>query len=181
MKKLLVPLMISLCLLCGCADKGEESFEQFTTQLREKENISFTADVRAEYADKTAEFCLKYTQTGDSACITVVEPEIIAGISARVREGSLQLEYDGAILDIGQLADSDLSPMSALPLITDALKNAYIDLAWTEDDMIAARLMPDDDTVVTVWLSGELVPQSAQISYKEKTVVFAEISQWEAS
>ena len=181
MKKLLVPLMISLCLLCGCADKGEQSFEQFTTQLRETENISFTAAVRAEYADKTAEFTLKYTQTGEMARVTVVEPEIIAGISACVKEGSLQLEYDGAILDIGQLTDSDLSPMSALPLITDALKNAYVDIAWTEDDMIAARLMPDDDTVVTVRLNSELVPQSAEISYKEKTVVFAEISQWEAS
>ena len=30
-------------------------------------------------------------------------------------------------------------------------------------------------------LNGELIPQSAEISYKEKTVVFAEISQWEAS
>ena len=47
--------------------------------------------------------------------------------------------------------------------------------------MIAARLVPSDDMLVTLWLSSELVPLNAEISYKEQTVIFIEINDWEVN
>ena len=59
------------------------------------------------------------------------------------------------------------------------MSDAHIDITWREDDMIAARLVPSEDMNVTLWLSDELVPLNAEISYKEQTVIFIEISDWE--
>lgn len=181
MIKKLLPLMISLVLLCGCADTGEESFNQFVQSVSEAAAISFTADVRAEYSDKTAEFTLRYAQTAESAEVEITEPEAVAGIKARVAGDDLCLEYDGAILDIGSFGDTELSPMSALPLLLRSVSGAHIDITWREDDMIAARLVPSDDMLVTLWLSSELVPLNAEISYKEQTVIFIEINDWKIS
>lgn len=181
MRKLLLPLMISLVVLCGCADNGEESFIRFMQQVGSADELSFDAVVRAEYSDKTAEFKLGYTQDESGAVVEIIEPEIVAGIKARVSDDAMQLEYDGAILDIGAIADSDLSPMTALPLLARAMRDGHIDIVWTEDDMLAARLVPSDDFTVTLWLSPELTPLNAEITYKEKTVIFVEISDWKVS
>ena len=71
--------------------------------------------------------------------------------------------------------------MSALPLLVRSMTDAHIDITWREDDMIAARLVPSDDMLVTLWLSSELVPLNAEISYKEQTVIFIEINDWEVN
>ena len=181
MKKLLLPLMISLTLLCGCADTAQERFISFMESVNECSRISFTADVRAEYSDKTAEFTLTYSQDGDDAVVEVIKPDIIAGIKARVNKDGAAVEYDGAVLDIGSLTDEGLSPVSALPLLASAIKNSHIELSWTESDMLAARLIPNDDTTVTLWLDGEQKPVSAELGYKEKTLVFITIHDWEMS
>ena len=177
MIKKLLPLMISLVLLCGCADTGEESFDQFARSVAESDSVCFSA----EYSDKTAEFTLRYVQRPESAEVEITEPETVAGTKARVTGDALSLEYDGAILDIGSFGDTELSPMSALPLLVRSMTDAHIDITWREDDMIAARLVPSDDMLVTLWLSSELVPLNAEISYKEQTVIFIEINDWEVN
>ncbi len=179
MSRKLLPLMISLVLLCGCADTGEDSFNEFVQTVSSAQELCFDADVRAEYSEKTAEFTLHYAQDAESAEVEILEPEIVAGIKARVAGDVLSLEYDGAMLDIGSFGDTELSPMSALPLLAKSLTDAHVELTWREDDMIAARLVPNDDMLVTLWLDSALVPLSAEISYKEQTVIFIEISNWE--
>lgn len=47
--------------------------------------------------------------------------------------------------------------------------------------MLAARIIPADDYVVTLWIDSSLTPRSAEISYKENTVVLVEISDWSVS
>ena len=181
MFKKMLPLMISLVLLCGCADTGEESFDQFARSVAGSDCVSFSADVRAEYSDKTAEFTLSYAQGAESAEVEITKPETVAGIKAHVTGDALSLEYDGAILDIGSFGDTELSPMSALPLLVRSMTDAHVDITWREDDMIAARLVPSDDMLVTLWLSNDLVPLNAEISYKEQTVIFIEINDWEVN
>ena len=145
------------------------------------ENISFSAHVSAQYDEKTAEFTLAYEQTNDASSISVVEPELLSGIKANLSGESLSLEYDGAMLDIGTLDDAELSPMSALPLIVRAMRDGHLEISWVEGDMVAARVIPSDDYVVTLWIDSGLTPRSAEISYKENMVVSAEISDWAVS
>ena len=103
MRKLILPLMISLVILCGCSDNGEESFLKFMQQVYTADQVSFNAVVRAEYSDKTAAFKLGYLQDENGAVVEILEPELVAGIKARVSKDSTQLEYENVILDIGTL------------------------------------------------------------------------------
>ncbi len=176
--KRVLPFILCLFLLCGCADDGRAQLAQFVSIVSSSENISFTADVSAQYDDKTAKFTLSYAQTKDGASVSVVQPELLSGIKAHLSGDELSLEYDGARLDIGALDDAELSPMSSLPLIVRAMRDGHTEISWVEGDMIAARLVPSDDYVVTLWIDSSLTPRSAEISYKEHTVVMAEISDW---
>ena len=179
--KRVLPFVLCLILLCGCADDGKSQFLEFVNVVSSAENISFSAKVSAQYSDKTAQFTLGYEQTADGASVSVIEPEMLRGIKANVTGKNLSLEYDGAMLDIGTLDDAVLSPMSSLPLIVQAMRNGHLEISWVEDDMLAARIIPADDYVVTLWSDSSLTPRSAEISYKENTVVLVEISDWSVS
>lgn len=180
MKKLLLLLMISVTLtMTACGGNAEDEFAGFCAEVEQAQSIAFTANLRAEYADKTASFKLAYTQNDEGIKVTVIEPETISGISARVKDDSARLEYDGVILDIGSLDANGLSPMSALPVAIMAFRNAHIDSVWEEDGMTAAQLVVSDDTSVTVWLDGELTPCNAEISSGGKALVFIEFCDWE--
>lgn len=177
MKKLL-PLLLSLVLLCACADTGREQYIRFSQTVAEAESISFTANVQAEYSDKTSQFTLSYSKTADGESIEVIKPDDLAGIKANTDGASLSLEYDGAMLDVGTLADAQLSPMSALPLIVRAICTGQPDISWVEGDLTATCIIPDDDITVTLWIDEDLVPKTAEICCNERTVIFAEISDW---
>lgn len=179
-KTLTLVLTISLLLtLCACSGNEKESFEDFCGKANDAESICFTASLRAEYSDKTAIFKLGYTQNEDGIRVTVLEPEIISGISAHVSDDGARLEYDGAILDIGTLSQSGLCPMSALPITVMAMKTAYVDSVWTEDTLTVAKLIPSDDTEIILWLDDEQTPCNAEIVCDGNSVVFIEFSDWE--
>ena len=180
-RKISALLMITALLLCGCGENEELAFESFRAELAGAEELCFTADVQAEYEDKTASFKLEFSMKGDEYAVKILEPEIVAGISAHIKSGETHLEYDGVILDIGVLNDRGLCPMSALPYLADAMKDAYAEMAWTEDELLTVRLVPADDMSVTLWINEDNEPVNAEISYKEKTVVFIEIDNWEIS
>lgn len=181
MKKLL-PLLLMILLmtmLCACKDEGTESAELFRLDAEAAKEICFTAKLRAEYTDKTAEFELAYLQNEDGVKVTVQKPEIISGISAHINEGDTELRYDGAILDIGTLASNGLCPMSALPITVMAMKGAHISAVWQEGDMTVMQLIPSDDTEITLWLDKELRPCNAEIVCDGNSVVFIEFFDWE--
>ena len=179
-KALLLPIMLCILLvLSACGGNAEDEFGSFCAELEQAQSIGFTAKLRAEYEDKTANFKLAYTQNAEGIKVTIIEPETISGISARVKDDSARLEYDGVILDIGSLDANGLCPMSALPVTVMALRNAHVDSVWEENGMTAARLIVSDDTSVTVWLDGEMIPCSAEISSGWNAVVFIEFCDWE--
>lgn len=181
MKRNITILLAVMCLfLCGCGENEAAAFESFRSELQNADAISFTADVRAEYEDKTAEFELAFAMADDEYTVEILEPSSVAGMKAHVKSGETHLDYDGAILDIGRLTDRGLCPMSALPYLMDAIKDAYADLAWTEDGLLTVSLVPSDDMRITLWID-ENEPQNAEITYNEKTVVFIEIDDWEIS
>lgn len=179
MRKYLIPLVLSLTLLCGCSRGAEESFARFIGTVAAAEDLSFTAEVRAEYDDRTLSFKLGYEQDAEGAVIEVVEPELIAGIKARVKSDAVTLEYDGALLDLGSLTGDGISPLSSLPLLIETLHGSHIEMTWEENGLLAARLIPRDGIAVTLYITDELIPVSAEISSGEKTVVFINISDWE--
>ena len=167
-------LMITLALLSGCGMK-DTAIKNFQGTLSQSQNVSFTADIRAEYDDKTEAYTLNFAKDADGAVIEVVKPELIAGIKAHVGADSSSLEYDGEELDTGPLADNGLTPVSALPELSTALSGGHIDMVWKEGSATVAKITPEDGLTVTVWFNENMTPFHAELQSTGKVLVYCDI------
>ncbi len=86
-----------------------------------------TVYMTADYCQRVYEYTLTVSwQKGGETLLTVVKPENIAGITARIENGSSYLEFDGASLETGLLSAEGLSPMEAVPAILEYIFSGYI-------------------------------------------------------
>ena len=182
MKKLCLSFGLCLCLfMSGCgAREFTRARDTVAERLAGAECLSFTANLRAEYEHKTARFTLSYYEDSDGGKVTVLAPQLIAGVTARIEPGSTSLEYDGVCLGTGELDDFGLSPMSALPMLVQALREGGMNTGWSEGGFTALELQSCDELVCTVWFDGEaMTPQQAELASDGRVKVFVEISDWQ--
>ena len=181
MKKLL--LLGALCLallLGGCGgSRAAERREGLAAALNARQDLQFTAALRAEYPDKTVRFRLRYTQDANGCAVTVLEPEEIAGISLAFRADGSQLRFEDLRLDTGPLDRYGLSPVSALPALVDALRSGHLERHWNEGELEVWELAVSDSLRVQVWLDASLVPQRAELISEDRVAVFCEIADWQ--
>lgn len=179
MRKLLPLILLSALILTGCGENALESrYESFARELGEREDLSFTAELRCEYPDRSVRFALAYQETKEGETVTVLSPENIAGIRALRREGGTSLEFEGLILDTGDLDPYGLSPMNALPLLTDSLRRGHPDSLWTEGEDTLLSLVRDDHLTVRVRFDRDMRPVQAELYSDDRLTVFCEISDW---
>lgn len=180
MKRCIVILLCAALLLSGCGKRrGESDFRDFSERLNAAGSLSFTAQVRAEYEHKTARFTLAYEEDGDGGRVTVVAPELIRGVTARVSPGSSTLEYDTVVLDTGSLDAFGLSPLSSLPAMLRAMRMGHLDSVWEEDGKTVVLLEPDDNLRCSVWFTKkEMRPLRAELITDGRVTVYVEISDW---
>ena len=179
MKKTLICFSLLFCLLLtGCANPARDRFDAFSQELSQRDSLSFTADLTAAYPDRSAEFSLRYELDDGVQRVTVLSPQRISGITARMEESSTALEYDGLILDTGNLDAYGLTPMSALPRLADALRKGHADAFWTEDGMDAVEILVDDGCAVRVWFDDAFVPHRAELVSDGVVTVSIEIQNW---
>lgn len=124
--------MMTLCLLLSaCARSGGKGAEELALAIR-AEYIGMNAcagqmEVTADYGERAYEYTMDFTYEKDGELVlTVVEPENIKGITARVSENSTALEFDGTRLETGPLSDEGLSPIDALPALLDYVREGCI-------------------------------------------------------
>lgn len=165
-KKLLIGLLCLMLSGCGKQDPAQEALE-FRTALMEMGGCSFSAQVRAEDGEQVYEFTLRCVWENGTAQLEVLEPESIAGIRATVAAGSTSLEFDGAVLDFGNLAGGQLSPVAAPWLLVCCWQNEYI--AWSGADGQQRRVTylrgyEDEELTVDTWFS-EQIPVYAELSW----------------
>ena len=176
MKKLCLPLVLILSLfLGGCTNKNEALFRDFSSELRERNDLCLTAEVRAEFDDTSCSFTLRCSEDGEGGCtVEVLEPELIRGVKARMSAGGTKLVYEDVSVDTGG-GDAALSPMGALPLLLRALREGALDSAWTEKGCCAVSLRPDDGVELTVLFDADMKPDYAEVVKDGKGVLFVEI------
>ena len=184
MKRLLLPLLLSICLLLpGCGkNRAESEFEAFVGRLNAVQELRFTAKVRAEYEHKTARFALAYEENAEGGRVTVLAPELIHGVSARFAPGGTTLEYDSVVLDTGSLDSFGLTPMSALPVLLHALRVGHAESIWEEEGQTVVQLAPDDRLLCTVWFDPDpLRPTRAELVTDGRVTLVAELADWQPS
>lgn len=180
MKRLCLPALLAVCLLlAGCANSAKKQYEQFSAGLSGRSSLSFTAQLSAEYTDRTVDFTLQYEQNEGGSTVTVVAPALISGVRARFSAGGSAIEYDGIVVDTGELDACGLTPMSALPLLVEALKNGHAESFWSEDGKSVVQLvLSDSRSAVVRFDSGSMTPVSAELVSDGRVTVRCEIENW---
>lgn len=178
-------LMIGALLLGGCADtdKTEERLAQARAEIAAAESVSFLARVSVELEESVFDCVLQVERREDETVVQAVEPEIIAGLSARMGPEDTAIEYDGMILSIGDALSGEISPMGTMPLILDALESGYVSMVWQEQQgqrsLTAAQCFVSDAEYLKIWFdSGTLTPVQAELVSGGRVVVKCSIEQF---
>ena len=161
----LFALTIPLLLLSGCLGGGEGQKTLDLALTIRGEYLAMTqcaarAELTADYGQRIYDYTLDVAGTAEELTLTVTEPDLIAGITARVKPGESFLVYDDLVLETGPLTDAGLSPMSAIPAMLEQLRGGYL-MAWSLEDGILRITCgdpggtPDTGTVYDLWLDTE--------------------------
>ena len=174
------PLLLVLCLLLsGCGkNAAAERYAPFSEALAARGDLSFAAELRAEYPDRTVSFTLAYEDDEPGCRVTVLAPESIRGVCAHLNGSESALGYDSVVLDTGALDRYGLSPCSALPRLAEALRDGHLESAWEEDGQTVWELTSDDTLRVQVRLNEELIPVHAELISDGRVRVFCDIIEW---
>lgn len=133
-KRMGCALMMTLCLLlsaCGVSGDGGNDADELALEIR-AEYLAMTGctaqmELTADYGERVYDYTLDlaYEKDGETT-MTVVAPEEVAGVMARISGETTSLEYDGVSLETGPLDLSGLSPVSAPPLLLRGAMEAFI-------------------------------------------------------
>lgn len=176
MRRALWILLLPTLLLSGCANSAETGFERFRSLL--PGTVHVTAELRCEYDERSASFTLRCDETDGGTVVTVLAPQEIAGVSAKLGAGLSQLSCDGVTLDCGDLNDFGLSPVTALPTLLRALREGHAESYWTEGGCTLCDLTLDDHVSAEVTLSETLSPIAAELRSDGRVRVFLTFVDW---
>lgn len=131
-------LMTGLLLLSACGAEGGVSPEEELALTIRGEYLAMAGctaqlSVTADYGQRVYEFDMDAAVTGEETVLTLTAPDTVAGIAARVTGETGALEYDGLILDTGELGPDGLSPMSAFPALLTAAKSGFLTACAMEE------------------------------------------------
>lgn len=134
MRRTLSCVLMMTLLLTACqatSGGGEMSPDNLAAQIR-AEYLNVTGwqsqvALRVDYGERVYDFTLDASWQKDGESVfTVVEPELIAGITARLSKDGGVLEYDGMSLSTGPISDGGMEPLEAVPFLMDELTQGYM-------------------------------------------------------
>lgn len=173
--------MLTLC-ACAASETGMERFESMRQSVVDRE-LSFSADITADQGRTVENFSVDCLRADREYLITITSPELIRGISARTDNGGTGIEFDGVILDIGNLNSDGLTPVSAVPTIITAMEKGHLENFWKESsdsgEVYAALLNVSGDVDVILYMDAETMsPIGAEIRNDLITVLRCSFSGW---
>lgn len=130
-------LTISLLLTgCGRTEKGNSPMD-LALAIRQDylaaDGCDAVLEVTADHGQRVHTFGVEVTVCGKETNLTVIEPEEVAGIRARLDGDQAGLGFDDVILDTGLLDDSGLTVLGALPTLLEAARSGWIDSCVREE------------------------------------------------
>ena len=143
---------------------------------------SFTAEVTADYGDRTYTFTMGCTANSDGHLDFIVnEPESISGIAGNIAHDGGELTFDDTALAFPLLADGEVSPVSAPWLMIMALRGGYMVAAGMDGHRLRLTLRDSyeaDALQVDVWLNGDDTPEYAEILWQGRRVLSVEVREF---
>ena len=128
MKKLAALLLSALFLLPLTACRTKETASRAeTVQERYAALTSYTAAAAVELADEeeNVRYTLRFDADAEETKVTVLAPELLAGVTAHLAADTLKLEYDGLVLDAGG-TPGGVSAVTCVPLALRAAGEGWL-------------------------------------------------------
>lgn len=138
----LLPIFALFILLSGCKG-GKDAYalaNEVKNYYNEASEPALTARVIADYGDRLSEFTLSLE--GDE--ITILAPDEVSGIKARLSGGGVSLVYSGAEVFSGAVTGSGLSPVAALPFMLDCFRSGTVASAWLDGEKLTVDYYVSD-------------------------------------
>lgn len=173
--KLMCVLMILAVLATGCtpgAADGGNVADRIREHYAALTEADYRATLRTDFGDRVLDFTVEYAQKPDGGHMKVTAPEIIAGIEANLAPNGVTLQYDGAVLELGALPGTGLSPMESLPFIIGQWAKGYVTQTGSEKRAGRTLLM------LTTRVTQGSIPLDTATWFDEETLkpVNAELS-----
>lgn len=175
MKRLLTVIVV-LLFLPGCG--SENDCLQKGLALRERllsNSCSFTAEITADYGDKTYSFSMGCTADANGDLKFIVRsPESISGIAGTLTAGSGFLTFEDKALAFPLLADGELSPVSAPWLLIKTLRSGYLSSAGMVGDgvqLVINDSYEEDALRLDILLDENDLPAQADILWQGRRVL----------
>lgn len=190
MKKrlLFLPMMLLLLTGCGGGQEGKTGAEALAVAIRGEymamTAYSLQAKVNADYGQRVYDFTLSVTSDGEETTVVIREPEMLAGVAARMDGDEGILEYEDLSLETGFLDGESLSPVSALPTLVEAARTQYIDRCTLADGVLEVHCAdPEEDAgtgrEVTLWFDAQThALTGGEISQDGRRVITCEITEF---
>ena len=183
MRAILLPALMMTLLLSGCRGAApERRMEELEQTLNAAQSVTLTADVTANLENEIFSCTLRCTARPDAVAVEVRAPESVAGIRAVTDAEGRRIEYGDLSLGVGG-DDGVPSPVTALPLLVNALKQGSALRTWDERDgeetVIVREYYLTDSALLAVWLDGErLCPLCAEFRQDGAVTIRCEITQF---
>lgn len=185
---LFLPMMLLLLTGCGGGQENENGAEAQAVAIRGEymamTSYSLQAQVNADYGQRVYDFTLSVTWDGEETTVAIREPEMLAGVTARITGEEGTLEYEDLSLETGFLDEDGLSPVSALPALMEAARSQYIDQCTLADGMLEVHCAdPEEDAgtgrEVTLYFDTQThALTGGEISQDGRRVITCEITEF---
>lgn len=189
MKKLAAAIFSALLLLLpltACTKETDARAERVRDRYAAPLAYAAAAEVALAGETEDVRCTLRFDADGMETRVTVLAPELLAGVTARLGEDALRLEYDGLVLDAGGPIGG-VNAVSCVPLALRAVGEGWLlergeeDLSYGGGTVRALRLRfeseADGHTIETaVWFGADDTPLYAEIAENEKITAYMEFT-----
>ena len=180
-------VLLFVCLLTGCSGKSKEIQRamDLRAQLLRAQEVSFDADITADYGDKRYVFSLNCVSDDlGNLGFTVTAPETIAGITGHVSKGEGKLTFDAVALEFDTMADDQVTPVTAPWIFLTTLRSGYLTAAGEEGDLLRLSIddsYEEDALHMDIWLNAENVPVRGEILYDDRRILSLDVKNFAIS
>ena len=133
------------------------------------QQVSFRAQINADYITRIESFTLECTQNADGTlAFQVMSPEEIEGIGGTVSGTEGAVKFDDTVLAFPLLAEGRLSPLSGPWVLMQAIRSGNILASGQEGELIHLTIddnYADNALTVDLWLEDGLV-REAEIAWE---------------
>ena len=156
-----MPVFLVLLMGCSARDPAMEAALELRSRCLSAQQVSFRAQVAADYITRIESFSLECVQDADGTMsFRVLEPGDIEGISGTVRGTEGTLEFDETVLAFPLMAEERLSPLSGTWVLMKAIRSGNILAAGQEGELIHLSIddsYADNALTVDLWLNDGAV------------------------